>query len=251
MTSVILLGALLQAQTQVRAQPKPPPQKDDLTSAREATDSFLNGVKLAELPEGRQLLSETQWITGDADNGENFYLRPRFTEVTSLFEKLFDTDVPGVQGYKRLLDMKAVSEAGTPLLTRYFMVAFKDRRTNKWKVLDTGTDEDADVDRQVAYFGQRLHETGFTSEQDNYLSYGHWLLLAGRMKEAREALTTALSASPNITDPSYPRTDKSAALHRLQIQALLGVIDAALANEPASTSAISGLAWLSGGLRLP
>src|SRR5260370_25372440 len=36
--------------------------------------------------------------------------------------------------------MKAVSEAGTPLLTRYSMVAFKDRRTNKWKVLDTGTD---------------------------------------------------------------------------------------------------------------
>jgi hypothetical protein len=35
------------------------------------------------------------------------------------------------------------------------MVAFKDRRPNKWKVLDTGTDEDADVDRQVAYFGQR------------------------------------------------------------------------------------------------
>lgn len=231
-TAVILFSALVQAQTKVRGQPKrtPPLQKDDLTSAREAADSFLNGVKLAELSEGRQLLSDTQWITGNADNGENFYLRPRFTEVTPLFEKLFDTDVPGVKGYKRLLDMKAISKGGTPLLIRYFMVAYKDRHTNKWKVLDTGTDEDADVDHQVAYFAQRLHETGFTSEQDNYLSYGHWLLLAGRMKDAREALTTALSASQNITDPSYPRTDKSAALHRLQIQALLGVIDAVKAN---------------------
>ena len=230
---VILSSALLSAQTtKVRSQPKqqPTPQKDELTSAREATEKFLNGVKLAELPEGKQLLSETQWITGEADNGKNFYFRPRFTEVTSLFEKLFDTDVPGVQGYKRLLDMKAVSEAGTPLLTRYFMVAFKDRRTNKWKVLDTGTDEDADVDRQVAHAGQRLHETGLISEQDNYLIYGHWLLLAGRTKEARDALTTALSASPNITDPYYPRTDKYAALHRVQIQALLGVIDAIVGN---------------------
>ena len=230
--SIILRGALMQAQTKVHAQAKPqlPPQKDDLTSAREATDSFLNGVKIAELPEGRQLLSETQWITGDADNGENFYLRPRFTEFTPLFEKLFDTDVPNVQGYKRLLDMKAVSKAGTPISIRFFMVAFKDRRTNKWKVLDSGTDEDADVDRQVAFFAQRLHKTDFTSEQENYLDYGHWLLMAGNMKESREALTTALNASPNINDPGYPSTDKHASLHRLQIQALLGVLDAITAN---------------------
>jgi hypothetical protein len=233
MISVILSSALLPAQTtKVRSQPKPQPtpQEDDLTSARAATEKFLDGVKLAELPEGRQLLSETQWITGEADYGENFYFRPRFTEVTSLFEKLFDTDVPGVQGYKRLLDMKVVSKAGTPLLTRYFMIAFKDRRTNNWKVLETGTDESADVDRQVAHAGQRLHDTVLTSEQNNYEVYGKWLLLAGRTKEARDALTTALSASPNITDPYYPRTDKYAALDRVQIQALLSVIDAIVGN---------------------
>jgi hypothetical protein len=230
-TLSLCLWQLTQAQTNGRVQPKPesPPKTDDLTSAREATDTFLNGVKISELPEGRQLLSETQWITGQADNGENFYLRPRFTEATPLFERLFDTDVPGVQGYKRLLDMKAVSEAGTPLLIRYFMVAFKDRHTNKWKVLDTGTDEDADVDHQVAYFREKLHETTFTSEEDNYLSYGHWLLLAGRTKEAREALTTALSASPNITG-IYVHTDKYAPLYRLQIQALLTAIDGIAAN---------------------
>ena len=244
MISVILSSALLSAQTtKVRSQPKPQPtpQEDDLTSARAATDKFLNGVKLAELPEGRQLLSETQWITGEADHGKNFYFRPRFTEVTSLFEKLFDTDVPVVQGYERLLDMKAVSEAGTPLLTRYFMVAFKDRRTNKWKVL--GTYENLDVDHEIAFAGQRLHETSLTSEQDNYLSYGKWLLLAGRTKEARDALTTALNAntSPSLyglltnerttADASLRRgVEKDAALHRVQIQTLLGVIDAIVGN---------------------
>jgi hypothetical protein len=231
---IILSSALLSAQTtKVRSQPKPQPtpQKDELTSAREATEKFLNGVKLAELPEGKQLLSETQWITGEADNGKNFYFRPRFTEVNSLFEKLFDTDVPGVQGYERLLDMKAVSEAGTPLLTRYFMIAFKDRRTNKWKVL--GTYESLDVDREVASAGQRLHETAMISEQQNYLSYGKWLLLAGRTKEARDALTTALNAnaSPNTSDRILRQSmEKYAALHRVQIQALLGVIDAIVGN---------------------
>ena len=234
--AVVLLGALVQAQTKTGAQPKqqPPPQKDELTSAREATDSFLNGLKLAELPEGKQMLLETQWITGAADYGENFYHRPRFTEVTSLFEKLFDTDVPGVQGYKRLLDMKAVSEARTPLLTRYFMVAFKDRHANKWKVLETGTEEDADVDRQVMYFGQRLHKTEFDPELDNYLNYGRWLLVAGRTKEARQALVTALSASPKATDPAWPYSEVTEALHRLQIVTLLGVIDA-IVGDTANT----------------
>ena len=80
------------------------------------------------------------------------------------------------------------------------------------------------------FFGQRLHKTDFTSEQSNYLSYGHWLLLASKLKEAHEALTTALSASTNISDPDYPRPDSSAPIHRLQIQALLGVIDAVIAN---------------------
>lgn len=230
--AVVLLGALVQAQTKIGAQPKqqPPPQKDELTSAREATDSFLNGLKLAELPEGKQMLLETQWITGAADYGENFYHRPRFTEVTSLFEKLFDTDVPGVQGYKRLLDMKAVSEARTPLLTRYFMVAFKDRRSNKWKVLETGTEEDADVDRQVRYFGQNLHKTEFDPEQENYLNYGRWLLVAGRTKEARQALVTALNANPKATDPAWPYSEVTESLHRLQIVTLLGVIDAMVGN---------------------
>lgn len=230
--SFLLFGVLGQAQTKVRAQPKPqpPPQKDELASAREATDIFLNGLKLAELPEGREMLWGTQWITGYADYGENFYHRPRFTEVTSLFEKLFDTDVPGVQGYKRLLDMKAVSKVGTPLLTRYFMVAFKDRRTDKWKVLDTGTEEDADVDHQVMYFGQRLHETDVSSEQDNYLNYGHWLLLAGRTKEARQALTTALSANPKATGPFLSYSEVDDTRHRLQIWTLLDVIDAITRN---------------------
>ena len=50
--TVVLLGASVQAQTKVRRPkpaPQPPPPKDELTSAREATDKFLNGVKLAEL----------------------------------------------------------------------------------------------------------------------------------------------------------------------------------------------------------
>ena len=228
---IILSGALLCAQTKVQQHPKPQPapqngqaipQKDELTSAREATDRFLAGLKIAELPEGKQLMFDNQWITGEADHGQHFYGRPQFTEASTLFEKIFDTDVPGVHGYKRLLDMKAVSKAGTQLLTHYWMVAFKDRRTNSWKVLGTEADS-TDFDEQIAGFA---HTRPDDSEQERYGSYGHWLLLAGRIGEARTALTTGMGASTVVTYGTAESQQESIDLNRLQMKTLLGVIDA-------------------------
>ena len=229
LAAFILLSVLsthAQTKTYPQSESQSPSQdaarrNDELRSARDATDEFLKALKMADLPEGRQSLIETEWITGEADYGENFYVRPRFTEATTVFETLFDTDVPGVQGYKRLLDMKAVSEAGTPILTRYFMIAYKDRRTSKWKVLETDNKAE-DIDGNIAYFAQTLHQTMLRSEQHNYLTYGHWLLLAGRTKEAREALTTALTASPAV-DPTLGM--QTVELDKIQINALLAVID--------------------------
>jgi hypothetical protein len=217
-----------QTKPPTRSIPKPSnPVVDDLAAAKEATETFLRGVKLADLPEGKEMLSGVQWITGEADNGKNFYTRPTFTEATTLFEKLFDTDTPGVKCYKRLLEMKAVSEAGTPVLLRYLMIAFKDQRTKQWKILGTVTDDGVDLDRQIAYFRQHLQDTQSTSAQENYLSYGHWLFMAGRISEANQALTTALDASPHVSDPVMERVmskGKYSDLAHLQIQSLLSVI---------------------------
>ena len=237
-TTAILFVALFStpASSQVKpntrpvpaAAPVPPtPIVDDLTAARNATDTFLKGVKIADLPEGKEMLLGVQWITGEADFGQNFYERPKYTVATTVFEKLFDTDTPGVQGYKRLLDMNAVSKAGTPLIVRYIVIAYKDQHTNQWKVLGTDTDDGVDIDRQVAFFGQNLHDRTL-SEQGSYLTYGEWLLRAGRIKEAREALTTALSSSTTSTEMVFGKPIDNGTysdLHRLQINALLSVID--------------------------
>ena len=232
--SAIIVGAIaltfptLICQTKARSASKPTTapapidsgKTDELAQARNVSDDFLRALKIADLPEGAKILSSLQWITGDADQGENFYARPRFTETSPIFEELFDTDVAGVQGYKRVLDMKAVSEAGTQLMTRYFIFEFKDRRSNQWKVLETAIDR-LDVEGNVAAYARSLHVTGVTSEQRNYLDYGHWLLLDGRTKEARGALATALTASTAV-DSSVGWN--SAAEDKVQIQALLSAL---------------------------
>jgi hypothetical protein len=235
---VIVLGAALfmsfipslsVAQTKAHqglAPVTPAPVVDDLAAAGNATDTFLKGIKIADLPEGREMLREVQWITGELEIG--LYEKPTFTENTTVFEKLFDTDIPGVQGYKRLVEMTAVSEARTPLLVRYLLIAYKDQQTKKWKVLFTGTGVRIDIDKMVTDIGNYLQNPS-QSKQFLYQYYGFWLLMAGRLKEAKQALSTSLSASTTYSDlfDSKPREDDSDTTHRqlLMARSLLSVID--------------------------
>jgi hypothetical protein len=217
------------AQTKPRRTPVPAPPPpaapapvvDDLSAARNATDTFLKGMKIADLSEGKEMMREAQWLTGElVDVG---YERPTYTEATAIFEKLFDTDIPGVQGYKRLLEVKAVSEAGTPLIVRYLMIAYKDKRTKQWKVLSTLTGERIAVDDMVAWSGEGIPG----SELSNSVFHGDWLLVAGRIKEARETLTASLTAKATFAFDGTSTEDNPelVRLNLLKARSLLRVID--------------------------
>jgi hypothetical protein len=72
------------------------------------------------------------------DNGANFYERPVYTDAKTLYEGMFDTDVAGVRGYKRLLAMDATNEANTPVKIRFLAIAYPEKSTGVWKVLGHG-----------------------------------------------------------------------------------------------------------------
>ena len=228
---IALTGILLEAQSpsphatkQAKAGSSTAPATDELTRARDISDQFLSGLKIAAMPEGKTMMEDQQWITGTADFGERIYSRPRFTAATPLFEKLYETDVTGVQEYRRLMDMTMVSQAGTPILRRYLIIEFKDRTTQKWKVLETiseESDHDLDLEWQVAYFSER-HK--YRSDLDHFLSYGQWLLVAGRIREAQAALTTASTSNANPGIPGMS-VDPIAEVKRKEAAAFLKVID--------------------------
>jgi hypothetical protein len=182
------------------------------------------------------MLLEAQWVTGDADFGQNFYERPVFSEATNLFDGLFYTDTPGIQGYKRLIEMKAVSETGTQLTVRYLLIAYRDRQTKIWKVLSAFTGDRVNVESQVSQFGQNLKDTRMNSGQFNYLNYGQWLLLAGKIKEARQALNAALSAGTTSTmlilGKTFGDDGRNSEYFRLKTQTLLSVIASVTGENP-------------------
>jgi hypothetical protein len=207
-------------------------------NAHEVVMRFLQGIKIAALPEGKQLLADSQWVLGTADRGKNFYSRPNYTEVNSVFASLFDTDVPNVKGYKELFDMKAQTQGGTTANVKYFVIAFKDVAAGKWKVLgsfdDLGDESAIDIGHQVTYFKDHLTDTRYESLRENYASYGHWLLLEGRIAEARMAFTTA-KTSPDTTDnPVLGVRHDNDSIRDLQIDAQLMIIGRITASPKTS-----------------
>lgn len=161
--------------------------------ASKVADRYLNSIKLIDLPEGKKMLSETEWEKPAYNN------YPVFTEVSTLFEGMFSTDIAGIQGYKRLIELKAVSKAGTPLLERYILISYKDKGSQKWKVFGftTGTD----VEYWVQATAKRLGDTRFLSDQLNYRLYGYHLLLAGKINQAKEAFQKASQLNKQNPDP--------------------------------------------------
>src|SRR5579872_5367762 len=128
--------------------------------AQSAVAQFMRGIKLATLPEGKKMLAETQWITGLADRGENFYTRPEYTEIKSLFSGLFETDMASINGYKELFELDAVTQAGTVRKLKFLVIAYPDTRSRKWKVLQSldnaGSEQSIDIEHQVVYFKDHL-----------------------------------------------------------------------------------------------
>jgi len=188
---------------------------------------FLQGLRIPALSEGKALLAETQWITGQADRGQNYYSRPDYTEATSIYAALFDTDIPTVEGYKELFDMKAVTKSGATRNLKYLAICFKDTASDRWKVLstlDSADDESGlDIDHQINFFKSHLPDTSVTSVRDNYATYAEWLLRSGRINEAIAALQTATKASPaSGIDSSLGRQRDP--VRDLQIDTLFAVI---------------------------
>lgn len=165
------------------------------SAASKVANRYLEGLRIFDLPEGKKLLQGIEWQPPS-------YPYQTYTEAVTLYEGMFDTDVRGVQGYKRLVLLKTMSEGGQSVNVRYLLVAYRDKKLGEWKVYDftKGTD----TGKEVAYFGGRLDADielfGETIRQTNYRRYSHWLVMDGKLREGLQALEKAIAL--NRKNPS-------------------------------------------------
>lgn len=98
--------------------------------ASKAADTFLSAVKIIELPEGKKMLVQEAWNW----EGQPAHY-PVYSEAKTLFEGMFSTDVPEIVGYKRLVELKVLTESGGITVKHYMLISYKDKSLGTWKVL--------------------------------------------------------------------------------------------------------------------
>ena len=86
-------------------------QEYKLEDVQKTTTELLQALKILDLPEGKEMLAD---LVFEASTGF-----PVVSSSNLLFEKLFDTDIDGIKGYKALLEIQTLSKANTSLTLRY------------------------------------------------------------------------------------------------------------------------------------
>jgi len=161
--------------------------------ASKDSDRFLQALKIADLPEGKQILSKTAW---------KLERLPVLMNHETLFEGMFDSDISGLCGYKRLLQVSLQSKAGTELKKKYILISYKDHISGTWKVLSFRESADIEFEYNAAKKRKDEIKSGQRDElQFNYRRYAFWASLGGKLQEALDAYLKA--AELNRANPSF------------------------------------------------
>lgn len=165
--------------------------------ARETVDKYLKGMTIFELSEGKQMVTATSWPQW----GNN----PVLLKYETIFEGMFNTDIPSIKGYKRLVDAQVKSEAGTPLRKRVLLIAYPDAKDKKWRVLafSTGTD----VESAIAYGEKEIGNIKYLKDQFSYRFLAFWYASAGRLKDSYRTYRKAADLNRENPDDSTPQSD--------------------------------------------
>ena len=166
-------------------------------SAKATADKFIASMKIAaEVPEAQQTVRQTSWVT----------LRPtQIIGESTLYEGMFDTDVQGIKGYKRLIDAKARNQAGAEVSVRYVLVAYQDRSSGAWKVFDIRDLNGSNSDHEVEAAAAQLENTQYGKKQLNYRRYAYWLAFDGKVGKAKQAYDTANELNKTDPDPNWEK----------------------------------------------
>lgn len=184
--------------------------------ARKNADAFIAGLRIAELAEGKQAIRRTLW-SADAYVFENL---PVLIDQRTIFEGMFDTDIPGVKGYKRLIETKVQSQARTTLIARYILISYKDRKSGIWRAFDFRDLAGSSIENELEGTRRRLDDTQYSTKQFNYSSYAYWLTFGGKLNEARQAHLLAVSINQTQPDKRFSQAEQEDAL--LVLNSIIG-----------------------------
>ena len=169
-----------------QGQMEPPPLESDLEKVKKVADKFMMGAQASITPEGKALLSETAIPK---------IQYPILIDQKMIMENLFESDILGVHGFKRLLQVKIQSKAGTELSKQYILIAYKRIDSGEWKVWQFA--EANDAEKSMLFFKGILDRKDYkyTNRSIELMHFGYWATMAGKLNAAKSAYDEYLETS--------------------------------------------------------
>jgi hypothetical protein len=164
--------------------------------ARASADKFISAMKIAsEVPEARQTVRQLSWVDIHA---------MELIGETTIYEGMFDTDIQGIKGYKRLIEARLRSQGSTEASARYVLLAYKDRTSGIWKVFEIRDLKGSSSNNEVEAAAKGLDDTSYGGKkQRNYRRYAYWLAFDGKVGMAKQAYDKAIALNNADPDPNW------------------------------------------------
>jgi hypothetical protein len=147
----------------------------DLTAASATADQFLSGISSCDVAERRRLLEGIVWQTSTIDHSA-------LADPTTLSDGGFATDSDGVSGYERLVRVSIRVSRGAQFSKTFRLVAYADRRSQKWKIWSF--EEGDDAEGRLAFWRDQVRRASPVEETSATVRYADSLGASGRLNEA-------------------------------------------------------------------
>lgn len=169
-------------------------QKD----AKEASEIFLNGVKIIDLPEGKEIVSKMLF-----KDSKSF---PVISSYETLYESYFDTDLDSLKGYKKVISAKASNKYGNQIEKRFILIMYEDLQDSVWKVFEFRESIDAEKEvstLQKSITNHKPDELFFQELKIKYRGLSYWLLMVGKVNEAKIAAEKSIEEAQKTGDNNF------------------------------------------------
>jgi hypothetical protein len=171
-------------------------QVNGQATPNEVTNSFLNTLKIIDLPEGKEVMKELVF----RDN----ISFPIISSYEVVFEGDIITDLENIRGYKKLVLIKGANKNGTAIEKRYIIICYQDLVENTWKVFEfreslnlinemNATQNDIDHPRS----------TDPRKPQYKYRNLAYWQIMNGKLYTALKSYDTAFIEAKKSNDSNY------------------------------------------------
>lgn len=191
---IMVVLSLVGCQSQDSVKQKAKSADTSLVVAGKNADAYLAALKIIGIPEGARAAKQEAWSPVDRP--------PILQDYTKLYEGIFDTDVPTIKGYKRLVQARIQSQDRTPLETNYVLVSYQDRKSGQWRVYNF-LELRSSIEEEVDSWKEELGNPKESKHQFDYGHYADWLMIAGKLEEAKQASEKAISLNTANPDPIF------------------------------------------------